>query len=120
MGITEEPTVPSDNTPSAPKTRGQSQHPQQDSARQTTADRRERIRQIDQETDKKVQALIQAQHQAQVEEAAVFMEKITTVSADERTRLLRDYEQKQREAGDQLREQVQALRAEANELKRQL
>ncbi len=120
MGITEEPTVPSDNTPSAPKTRGQSQHPQQDSARQTTADRRERIRRIDQETDKKVQALIQAQHQAQVEEAAVFMEKITAVSADERTRLLKDYEQKQREAGDQLREQVQALRAEANELKRQL
>jgi hypothetical protein len=94
--------------------------PQQDSARQTAADRRERIRQIDQETDKKVQALIQAQHQAQVEEAAVFMEKITTVSADERTRLLKDYEQKQRAAGDQLREQVQALRAEANELKRQL
>ena len=55
MGITEEPTVPSDNTPSAPKTRGQSQHPQQDSARQTTADRRERIRQIEVRAFEKLQ-----------------------------------------------------------------
>jgi hypothetical protein len=120
MGITEEPTVPSENRPPAPKTRGQSQQPQQDSARQATADRRQRIRQIDQETDKKVQALIQAQHQTQVEEAEVFMKQITTVSGPERTRLLKDYEQKQRAAGEQLREQVQALRAEANERKRQL
>lgn len=98
----------------------QTQPEQQRSVAQTTAERRERIRRIDQDTNEQIQALIQAQHQAQVEAAEEFRQKMQTASVEEQTRLLQDYRERQSAEGERMREQVQQLRAEANEKKRQL
>ena len=98
----------------------QTQPEQQGSVAQTTAERRERIRRIDQDTNEQIQALIQAQHQAQVEAAEEFRQKMQTASVEEQTRLLQDYRERQSAEGERMREQVQQLRAEANEKKRQL
>tara|TARA_R110002049_G_scaffold308150_1_gene511110 strand:+ start:5452 stop:7407 length:1956 start_codon:yes stop_codon:yes gene_type:complete len=104
-------------------TRDKTQHSQpqqQESTAQTTAERRERIRRIDQDTNEQIQALIQAQHQAQVEAAEEFRQKMQSASVEEQTRLLQDYRARQSAEGERMREQVQQLRAEANEKKRQL
>lgn len=98
----------------------QTQPEQQGSVAQTTAERRERIRRIDQDTNEQIQALIQAQHQAQVEAAEEFRQKMQTASVEEQTRLLQDYRERQSAEGERMREQVQQLRGEANEKKRQL
>lgn len=98
----------------------QTQPQQQNSTAQTAAERRERIRRIDQDTNEQIQALIQAQHQAQVEAAEEFRQKMQTASVEEQTRLLQDYRERQSAEGERMREQVQQLRAEANEKKRQL
>ena len=120
IGLTEEPAVLSESTPSATGTRDrtrQIQQDQQDNARQGTAERHERIRRIAQEINEKIQALIQAQHQAQVKAAEAFRRKMATASVEEQTRLLQEYKQQQNAEGDRLREQVQKLRVEANEKK---
>lgn len=98
----------------------QTQPQQRDSTAQTTAKRRERIRRIDQDTNEQIQALIQAQHQAQAEAAEQFRQKMLTASVEEQARLLQDYRERQTAESERMREQVQQLRAEANEKKRQL
>lgn len=108
---------PSEAAAPAIKQRDQSQ---QTTARLTVSERRERIRRIDQETNEQVQAIMQAQHQAQVEAANEFRQKMTTASIEEQTRLLEEYRQQQSAEREQMRVQVQELRAEADERKKQL
>ena len=89
-------------------------------ARQAAAERTQRMREIDQETQRQIQDLVQAQHERQKQAADDFRQKLMTTSAKERTEMLEAFRQQQTEHAEEIRLTIQKLRAEANERKKLL
>jgi len=88
--------------------------------RQAVTVRRERNRQIDRTADERIQALIREQHQRQMEAAERFRQQMMSATGGEERVALQDaYKAQQRAESDQLRKEIQALRFEANERKRE-